>query len=153
LENLIVEKANIGDAIKIYDLINRYAKEGQMLPKTLAYIYEHLRQYTVARIDSETIGVGALRIFWSDLAEVCSLAVDEKYLRKGIGRKIVESLEQEAINLGLRQVFALTYQAGFFVSLDYQLIDRSQLPQKIWQDCLKCPKYENCDEQAVIKIL
>lgn len=153
MNNIVIEKARIDDAERLYDLINNYAKEGLMLPKTLTYIYENLRQYTVARLEGQVVGVGALRIFWADLAEICSLAVDENYLQQGIGRRLVLALEQEAVELGLHNIFALTYQTAFFAALDYQPIDRSLLPQKIWQDCLKCLKYENCDEHAFMKKL
>jgi len=152
-QGMIVRKAKIDDVEKIYELIDYYAKDGLMLSKNMSYIYEHLRQYLVAEEAGELVGVGALRIFWSDLAEVCSIAVSPQQQKKGIGKAIVTQLEEEARELGLSKVFALTYQEGFFLNCNYQRIDKDLLPQKIWQDCLNCPKYDYCDEIAVIKTL
>jgi amino-acid N-acetyltransferase len=152
-EKLIVEKANIDDVPYIHLLINHYAQKGQMLPKTLSYLYEHLRQYVVVRSEGQIVAVGGLRIFWSDIAEICSVAVAEGYYRRGLGAQIIRYLEKEALSLGLNRIFALTYQTAFFVSLGFVPIERSLLPQKIWQDCFNCPKYHNCDEQAVVKKL
>lgn len=153
LPGIIIRKAKISDVEKIFELIDYYAKDGLMLSKNMSYIYEHLRQYLVAEEGGELLGVGALRIFWSDLAEVCSIAVSPRHQKKGIGKAIVTKLEEEARDLGLSKVFALTYQEEFFLNCDYQRIDKDLLPQKIWQDCLNCPKYDYCDEIAVIKTL
>ena len=148
---MVIEKAKIKDVEGIYNLINHYASQGKMLPKTLTYIYENLRQYVVARENDKVIGVGALRIFWYDLAEICSMAVDKDHYLKGIGRKILKELEEEALELGLRRVFALTYQEEFFIKNGFRRIAVSTLPEKIWADCIYCKKFKNCDEIAMIK--
>ena len=152
-ETVEIEKAKIKDVEAIYSLINYYAKQGKMLPKSLTFIYENLRQYHVVREEGKVIGVGALRIFWFDLAEVCSLAVDKDYLNLGLGSKILSQLENEASQLGLSQVFALTYQEEFFTKNGYCRVERGSLPQKIWADCICCKKFQNCDEIAMVKNL
>ena len=124
-----------------------------MLPKTMSFIYENLRQFTVARDNGKVVGVGALRIFWFDLAEICSLAVDPDYQKKGIGRMLVSELEKEAGALGLGQIFALTYQEKFFKTNGFHRVALGSLPQKIWADCLCCKKYQSCDEIAMVKDL
>jgi len=111
---MILEKAKAADAEKIYLLINKYAQEGLLLPKTLTFIYENLRQYTLAKENGRLIGVGGLRLFGGDLAEICSLAVEEDTRRHGAGRAIVAAWEAEARLLVISRVFALTYQTAFF---------------------------------------
>ncbi|MCL2816779.1 MAG: N-acetyltransferase [Clostridiales bacterium] len=150
---MILEKARAADAEEIYLLINKYAQEGLLLPKTLSFIYENLRQYIVAKENGRLIGVGGLRLFGPDLAEICSLAVEEGGRRRGVGRAIVAALEEDARFLGIHRVFALTYQTVFFDKVGYHVLDRHLLPQKIWKDCLGCPKNANCDETACIKEL
>lgn len=149
---LQVERARISDVPDIHRLIHHYAEQGQMLHKSYAFLYEHIRQYQVVRKDNRVIAVGALRIFWKDLGEICSLAVEEAYLGRALGAAVVAALEEEAKELGLPKVFALTYREGFFTRCGYHRIPLSSLPQKIWKDCVHCPKRDHCDEIAMLKI-
>ena len=100
--------------------------------------------------DDNIVGVAALNICWEDLAEVKSLAVREDYQAKGMGRQLVEHCLSEAVVLGIYRVFTLTYQPKFFEKLGFKLVDKSSLPHKIWADCLKCPKFPDCDEIALL---
>lgn len=150
---MIFRKAKIQDVLAMQLLINNYASAGMMLSKPLVAIYENLRDFIVVEDDGAVVGVGALHILWEDLAEVRSLAVRADYAGQGIGKKIVAKLEEEAYSLGLTQVFALTYQIEFFTKSGYVEVDREQLPQKVWKDCINCPKFPNCDEYAVVKNL
>ncbi len=147
-----VERAKMTDVPEIYNLINYYAEEGLMLAKSYSFIYENLRQYMVIRDEGKVVAVGGLRLFWLDLAEICSLAVNKDYLGRGLGRAIVGALEEEAKALGLPQVFALTYKEGFFERCGYHMVALSGLPQKIWKDCVHCPRIDNCGEVAMMKI-
>jgi amino-acid N-acetyltransferase len=72
---------------------------------------------------------------------------------KGIGRALVEALEEEAQTHDLHSLFAFTYVAGFFSKLGFEEVDRGELPLKAWKDCLRCPKFQACDEIAVLKRL
>lgn len=121
-----------------------------MIPRSLNELYEDVRDFVVCEHDGNVCGVCALHIMWEDLAEIRSLAVDRKYQKMGIGKKLVTHCLEEAKALGLKKVFALTYHRDFFKKMDFVDIDKSALPQKIWGDCLRCPKFPECDEHAVI---
>ena len=141
----------MSDVKGIHRLIADYAKKGDMLPRSLADIYENLRDYFVfEEDDGELVGSAAIHIMWEDLAEVRSLAVREGKMRRGIGTQLVESCISEAIVLGIGRVFALTYKPEFFEKLGFHVVDKAELPQKIWSDCLKCSKFPDCDEVALV---
>ena len=147
----MIRKARMSDVKGIQQLIAEYARKGDMLPRSLADIYENLRDYFVFDgDDGELVGSAAIHIMWEDLAEVRSLAVREGEMRRGIGTQLVESCISEAIMLGIDRVFALTYKPGFFEKLGFHVVDKSELPQKIWTDCLKCSKFPDCDEVALV---
>jgi amino-acid N-acetyltransferase len=147
----MIRKARMSDVKGIHQLIADYARKGDMLPRSLADIYENLRDYFVfEEDDGELVGSGAIHIMWEDLAEVRSLAVREGKMNRGIGTRLVESCISEAIVLGIGRVFALTYKPGFFEKLGFRIVDKAELPQKIWTDCLKCSKFPDCDEVALV---
>ncbi len=150
---MIYRKAKMVDVPEIHKLINGFAERGLMLAKPLIAIYDNLREYVVAEENQTVVGVGGLHILWSDLAEVRSLAVHGDYHHIGIGKNIVEKLEEEARELGIPKLFALTYQEDFFRSVGFQKIDNKLLPQKVWTECINCPKFPNCDEVAMMKEL
>ena len=147
----MIRKARMADVKGIHGLIAEYARKGDMLPRSLADIYENLRDYFVfLGDDGELVGSAAIHIMWEDLAEVRSLAVREGKMRRGVGTQLVESCISEAIMLGIGRVFALTYKPEFFEKLGFHVVDKSELPQKIWADCLKCSKFPDCDEVALV---
>lgn len=147
----MIRKARMADVKGIHSLIAEYAKKGDMLPRSLADIYENLRDYFVfLGNDGELVGSAAIHIMWEDLAEVRSLAVREGRMRRGVGTQLVESCISEAIMLGIARVFALTYKPEFFEKLGFHVVDKAELPQKIWADCLKCSKFPDCDEVALV---
>ncbi|HQT96923.1 MAG TPA: N-acetyltransferase [Thermodesulfobacteriota bacterium] len=147
----MIRKARMSDVKGIHRLIADYAKKGDMLPRSLADIYENLRDYFVfEEDDGELVGSAAIHIMWEDLAEVRSLAVRDGKMRRGIGTQLVESCISEAIVLGIDRVFALTYKPEFFKKLGFHVVDKAELPQKIWSDCLKCSKFPDCDEVALV---
>ena len=148
-----VRGAKITDARAIYALINSYAERDKMLFRSMADIYENLQAFTVAELDGNVVGCCALQIIWSDLAEIRSLAVDETNTEKGIGKMLVAAAIDQAAKLGLPRVFALTLNPDFFQKLGFKVIEKDALPMKVWSDCAKCPKQQNCDEIAVIKVV
>ena len=148
--DFVLRKPKIGDALHIFKLVNYYANQGQMLPKSQNQVYQNLRDYVIAERDGHFIGCGALHILWEDLAEIRSLAVLPEEQGKGVGRAMVHYLLGEAEELGLPLVFALTYVPQFFLKLGFRLIDKDELPRKIWVDCINCIKFPHCDEIAVI---
>jgi amino-acid N-acetyltransferase len=149
-----IRKAIIGDVGRIQALVNHYASKETMLGLSLSEIYDQIRDFTVAEGPRRTlIGVCALHVIWDDLAEIRSLAVDPKIRRRGVGRSLVERCLEEARGLQIPKAFALTYQAEFFRRIGFERVDKAELPHKVWRDCLKCTKFPNCDETAVLKIL
>jgi len=146
-----IRSAKIDDAKAIYSLINFYAERDKMLFRSMADIYESLQAFIVAELNGNVVGCCALQIVWSDLAEIKSLAVDEANTEKGIGKMLVEAATEQARQLGLPRVFALTLNPDFFEKMGFQVIEKDALPMKVWSDCARCPKQQNCDEIAVIK--
>ena len=146
-------KGTVQDVKAIHTLVNKFAKQDNMLPRSLNEIYDHLRDYLICLDEEKIIAVCALHIVWEDIAEIRSIAVSNKYQGKGIGRKLVSRSLREAKSLGIERVFALTYYPEYFKKLGFDVIDKNNLPHKIWGDCLKCPKFPDCDEVAVIKSL
>ena len=147
----MIRKARMSDVKGIHGLIAEYARKGDMLPRSLSDIYENLRDYFVFEgDDGELAGSAAIHIMWEDLAEVRSLAVREGKMRRRIGTHLVESCISEAIVLGIGRVFALTYKPEFFEKLGFHIVDKAELPHKIWTDCLKCAKFPDCDEVALV---
>jgi amino-acid N-acetyltransferase len=145
----MIRKATLTDVKTIQALVNQHADTGQMLPRTLNELYEHLRDFHVFVENEALIGVCALHISWEGLAEIRSLAVRNDRVRSGIGTELVRRCLEEAVQLNVARVFVLTYQQGFFNRLGFAVIDKKELPHKIWTDCLNCVKFPNCDEIAL----
>jgi len=148
-----LRKARISDVEEMMVLINSNAEQGFMLPRSRNMLYESLREFLLAEVDDQLVGVASLHIFWSDLAEIRALAISSEYKRRGIGTQIVKALEEEARELGCSKLFALTYQPEFFKYCGYEQVSKDQMPQKVWTECINCIKFPNCDEIAVSRIL
>ncbi|PLX93865.1 MAG: GNAT family N-acetyltransferase [Desulfuromonas sp.] len=149
----MIRKACIADAAAIHKLLVEHASQGMMLSRSLAEIYQTIRSFYVLEEQGEVLGTVSLQIWWADLAEVRSLVVSKKLAGQGCGRQLVQACIDEACCLGLSRVFALTYQEEFFSRLGFSLIEKSELPQKIWGDCMKCSKFPDCDEIAMAMTL
>ncbi len=145
-----IEKACIKDVSQIHQLINYFADRNEMLARSLSEIYENIRDYFVIREGDRVIACVALHVIWEDLAEIKSLAVAESGQRQGIGSQLVKACLNEAKELGLNTVFCLTYKPAFFERTGFAQIDKVELPQKVWTECFRCPKFPNCDEVALI---
>lgn len=148
---MTVEKAKISDAEHIHELVNYFAEKGEMLPRALSDIYQGLRDYYVIRDDSgKVIACVALHVSWGDLAEIRSLAVDPDIQQKGLGSVLVEACIEEAKTLDIPAIFCLTYKQQFFEKMGFHLVDKTQLPRKVWSECFHCPKFPDCDEVSMI---
>ncbi len=145
-----VEKARINDAIHMHRIINLFADRGEMLPRSLSDIYENIRDYFVFKEEGKVVACAALHISWSELAEIKSVAVAEEHQGKGFGNSLINACLEEAKELGIPTVFCLTYKPGFFSRFGFVEIDKMELPQKVWSECYRCPKFPNCDEVALI---
>ena len=146
-----VRQAQIADVADIATLVDRFAGRGEILPRPTEEIYQSLREWVVAERAGQIIGCGALVILWADLAELRSLVVAPEAQRSGVGRGLVTALMNEAAELKLPQVFALTRKPGFFLRLGFRVVPRESLPRKIWKDCITCTKFVGCDEVAVVR--
>lgn len=144
------EKARIADIPQIQKLVNHFAAKGEMLPRALSELYENVRDLYVVRSGEEVIGCAALHVFWLDLAEIRGVAVVEEMQNQGVGAVIIEACVDEAKNLGINTIFCLTYRPGFFERFGFSEVDKKELPHKIWAECLRCPKFPDCDEIAMI---
>jgi len=148
-----VDRAKVSDAPSIHQMISHFADKGEILPRALSEIYEDIRDYFVVRKGSQVIGCAALHVNWVDLAEIRSLAVDEKEQNQRIGSLLTQACLEEATELGIPRVFCLVRKPAFFEKHGFQLIDKTELPQKVWAECYRCPKFPNCDEVALIRHL
>ena len=147
----MIRKANLQDVKKIQKLIGYYAKRNKMLPRSLNELYENIRDFLVYTEGKNIYGCCALHIDWEDLAEVKSLAIASSKAGKGIGRRLLKLALKEARALKIKRVFALTYVPEFFAKNGFKVIDKSQLPHKIWSECIKCVYFPNCKEIAMMK--
>jgi amino-acid N-acetyltransferase len=145
-----IRKALTRDAIQIHALVNRYANQQQMLPRTLLSIYENIRDFHVSVENDRVLGCSALHFTWGDMAEIRSLAVDENAGRRGIGRLLVEANIAEAREHELVQVYAFTYVTEFFGKLGFRIVAHESMPRKVWMDCINCHKFNCCDEVAMV---
>ena len=150
---MLIRKANVRDVPEMQALINTYAERGDLLPRSLNQLYENIREFLLLEDESKIIGTCALHINWADLAEVKALVVDEAYQGRGLGRMLVQACTDEAKELGITRLFALTYRPEFFKKIGFSDIDKSQLPQKVWTECINCVKFPNCGESALIRDL
>jgi amino-acid N-acetyltransferase len=154
---LEARKATMRDIPAVLQLINFYAAQGIMLPRTEFEMSENIRDFTVVYSDSEMqpglLACGALHFYTPTSAEIRSLAVAPQARYHGVGVFLTTALEKEAINHDLHAIFAFTYVPDFFRRLGFQQVDRGLLPLKVWKDCLSCSKFQCCDEIAVLKVL
>src|SRR5215831_4268928 len=150
---LTVRKALMRDIKPILELINGYAAKGVMLPRTEFEMSEAIRDFTVVYLGDRFLGCGALHFYSPTIAEIRSLAVHEDAKTKGVGRKLIEALAAEAVEYELDAVFAFTYVVEFFGKVGFEVVERGALPLKAWKDCVRCPKFQACDEVAVLRIL
>lgn len=146
-----IRGAKISDAEVIFELIDYYAQRDRMLFRPMAEIYENLQAFIVAEDEGAVVGCVMLSIIWADLAEISSLAVWQQAKGKGVGRALVQGCIERGRKLGLKKIFALTLEPGFFDRLGFDRINKSELPMKVWSDCARCPKQDHCDEIAVLK--
>ncbi len=155
-----VRRAKVGDVHQIVALINSYAEKGEMLYRSQSQVLQQVRNYFVAvtpgtssstdqSTEETVVACGSLDITWNDLAELRSLAVSDRVQGKGLGTMVVEALMDDAVELGIKHVFALTYKPHFFERLGFRIIDKQQLPHKVWNICIDCLKFPVCDEVAM----
>lgn len=149
----MIRRATIRDVKNIQRLINVYAKMDEMLPRSLSELYENARDFFIFEHKGKIAGCAALHICWEDLGEIKSLAVAKAKQGHGIGKKLLTACLEDAKRLKLKKICALTYKPLYFKKFGFKEIDKANLPHKIWIDCIKCVKFPDCDEVALIKEL
>lgn len=152
----MIRNASMADVKAIYNLLHHFAGKGLLLGRSLSSLYDQLRDFKVYAENEKlgeaapVIGVCALHICWENLAEIRSLAIAEEEQGKGLGSQLVRSCLAEAEKFGINRVFTLTYQPEFFKKLGFRPIDKNELPHKVWSDCIHCPKFPDCNEEALV---
>lgn len=146
----MIRKATIADVKQIHILLQIFSQKGELLPRALSALYDHIRDFCVFVEGDEVLGCCALQICWEDLAEIRSLAVEPKSQHKGIGSQLLVFAMEEASAFKMKRLFTLTYRPGFFERYSFVETSKKELPQKIWADCLQCVKFPDCDEIAMI---
>jgi amino-acid N-acetyltransferase len=152
--NETLHRALASDIRDIHAALLDGVEEGQILPRSLSDLYTHVRDFYVLKdAAGRLVGCCALSVVWENLAEIRSLYVQKKSRRQGLGRILAEACCEDALKLGLRRIFTLTYRLDFFSGLGFQEVAKETLPQKIWADCIHCPKFPDCDEIAMQRTL
>ncbi|MCY4275030.1 MAG: N-acetyltransferase [Gammaproteobacteria bacterium] len=153
LSHLTIKEACLDDVPNISDLLTMYSDSGILLPRSNTDIYHSLRNFRIIREHEQLAACASLMIYNHELAEIRSLAVHPDYHHNGLGKRLVQQLEREAIQLGLARLMALTYVVEFFQDLEFQVVDMAKLPEKVWNVCVHCRNFNNCDEIAMVKYL
>jgi len=148
-----VRKARMSDIAPLLELINGYAARGIMLPRTEFELSESMRDFVIAESDGRLLGCGALHFYSPTTGEVRSLAVAESAKTQGVGRRVIEAIIEEAFEYSLDAIFVFTYVPEFFRKMGFGEVERGALPLKAWKDCLRCPKFQGCDEIPMMRIL
>lgn len=144
-----IRKAKVSDVEAIFQLISMYAKKGILLPRTRESLYENIQVIFVATMNDQVVGTASLHILGKDLAEIRSLVVADEANGKGIGKLLVQKIVEEMQKLEIRRLISLTYQVEFFEKCGFRVIDKEEMPQKVWKDCINCDKFPHCDEIAM----
>ena len=148
----MIRKAAIHDVPAISAIVNDCAEYGLMLHRSQSYLYEHVRDFHVCAPDGQVVGVCGLNIVWANLAEIYALAVSAPFRGQGLGKQLVGACLQEARDLEVRRIMTLTYERAFFEKLGFRIVDRQELPMKVWSECVRCAKNQACDEIAMIRV-
>ncbi|MBM2826076.1 MAG: N-acetylglutamate synthase [Dehalococcoidia bacterium] len=145
-----IERAKIGDVSDIHSLITPFAQQGEMLYRPMSELYENIRDYYVVRKDGLLIGCASLHVVWEDLAEVKAVAVAEEWQSHGLGVMLLQRCIEEAREIGIATVFCLTHKPGYYERFGFVQGDVMSLPRKVWGECLRCPKFPQCNEIAMV---
>jgi amino-acid N-acetyltransferase len=148
---MYTREALLRDAEQIHDLIASYSGDGTLLPRTLPEICENIRDFVVVEDDGRIIGCGGLHLYGPHLAEVRSIAVYPDVKGKGAGRALIDELLKQAERQEVTSVCLFTRIPEFFARMGFATAVREQIPDKLYKDCHRCPRLNNCDEVAMIR--
>ena len=150
MSKIMIRKATIKDVPAVLELINNYAAQGAMLPRTEDTVIQNLRDFFVAVDAKKIIGCAALHLYTDRLSEIKSLAVAKKYTGQGLATKLINRCIAEAKDLGVPKVFTLTHVPELFLKNKFQPSVKELLSQKILEECRQCKKYANCTEKCLV---
>ncbi|MGN7380419.1 N-acetyltransferase [Paenibacillus sp. SAFN-117] len=150
---VICRKAAEHDLDALYQLIDGYAQQGIMLPRSKELLKYSLDSFVIAEEEGRLLGCGSLCQLGQELVEIRSLGVAEGCKGRGIGRKLVDYLIREAREKKIPKIMALTYEVAFFEKMGFTVVPKDIFPEKVWTDCIHCKKQHCCDEIAVLKRL
>ena len=145
-----IQRAALTDVPTIHALITPYADRNDMLHRPMSELYENIRDYLVIKQGDELLACASVHVLWSDLAEVKAVAVKEEYQSHGLGKMLMNRCFDDAREMGLATVFVLTHKMDYYAQFGFQQIDVMSLPRKVWGECLRCPKFPNCNEYAMV---
>ena len=148
---LETRNAVLPDVDRIHAIIQPYADRGALLARSISELCENVRDFVVAEDSGQIVGCGALHLYGSHLAEIRSIAVARESQERGVGRRLVEALLSEARRHRVPCVCLFTRTPGFFSRLGFEVARREELPDKIYKDCVCCPKLFDCDEVAMVQ--
>lgn len=151
--NIIIRDATLDDVESIYNLTKPYVDKGELLPRSKDDIADHIRNFIVADINRKVVGCMAIKFYSKEMTEFRTLVVDESFQGKGIGKMLVEKGLEIVKNMGVKRVFVLTRSEGFFKKVGFETVKKEIFPEKVWFDCMLCPRLNNCDEIAMVKKL
>ncbi len=146
-----IRKARIDDVKELQKLINSFADRGDLLPRSLNDLYENIRDFYIVIDGDRIVGSCALHVSWANLAEIKALVVADECQGKGVGKMLLDHCMSDARELRVPKLFALTYKPGFFEKAGFTHVDKSELPHKIWSECIHCPKFPDCGEEALVR--
>ncbi|MDA3901371.1 MAG: GNAT family N-acetyltransferase [Spirochaetes bacterium] len=141
-------ESDIDDIIK---LLEPHVQKGIVLQRNHDEIMREQHCFFIARIDGVAAGVVSFHDYDNHLYEIRSLVVADKYAKTGVGKALV-SYVVDLLRVKSQQarIFALTYVPEFFTKLNFEPVDKSYFPEKIWKDCVNCPRKDCCTEIALI---
>ncbi len=147
---VVIRSATEADIKAILEIVNTYAAQNLMLPRTAEQIRRVLKDFLVAECAGRVVGCGSNVPLTPELVELRSLAVAPEFRSTGLGKRLVEALVAKARADGYKQICALTLVEGFFSRLGFVTVDRWAIPPKIWHECIYCPKFDACDEVTML---
>lgn len=119
-----IRPARTRDIPRIVELMQPLVERRILLGKDLVVLYESVPEFLVAvDADDTVIGYGALHVMWEHLGEVRTLGVAEEWLGRGVGSRMLAALEERAVDLGLSQLFCLTFEVSFFTRHGFQAME------------------------------
>ena len=135
----VVRPAATGDVRRIHELLEPFVQKRILLGKDLVVLYGSVQQFVVAEVDGEVIGCGALHVMWEDLGEIRTLIVHDDWLHHGVGRAIVEMLEENARELGVSRLFCLTFEVDFFTRRGFAPIGEQIVDLDVYTQLVRSP--------------